>query len=297
MRRFVAFVRLARPPFLIGGFAGFALGAAVARFDGHPLDFRAYLWGQALVTSFQLMVHFANDYFDQEADALATRTVWSGGSGVLPDGDLPPRVALLAALVCAASGLGLTLRAALTGDALVAALGLAIAALAWAYSAPPARLLARGLGELDTIVVVAVLVPLVGYATFAHALGAHAFLAMLPGACAMFAMMLCVEIPDARADAATRKRNLVVRWGVANAGLAARTFACCAVAVLLVVGRAGFGAPVWALLAVLPVAAVALAFALPNGVAQPSFVTLPLLGVLLYALTTCAALTLVVAST
>jgi len=34
LRALVAFVRLARPLFLGGGFIGFALGAAAARFDG-----------------------------------------------------------------------------------------------------------------------------------------------------------------------------------------------------------------------------------------------------------------------
>jgi 1,4-dihydroxy-2-naphthoate octaprenyltransferase len=223
--------------------------------------------------------------------------MWSGGSGVLPAGELPPWVALAAALVCGVAGLGLCLRAAVNGDGVLAGLGCAIAVLAWIYSAPPVRLLARGWGELDTIVVVALLVPLAGYATFAHALGPHAFLAALPGACAMFAMMLCVEIPDARADAATRKRNLVVRWGVANADIAARTFASSAVPVLLLVGSAGFGAPAWALLAVIPVALVAFAFAVPHYVAHLSFVSLPFLGVTLYATTTCALLAVVVAST
>lgn len=297
MRRIVAFVRLARPPFLIGGFAGFALGAAVARFDGYTLDWRTYLWGQALVTSFHLMVHFANDYFDQETDALATRTAWSGGSGVLPAGDLPPWVALAAALVCGAAGLGLCVRAAVTGNGVLAALGVAIAGLSWIYSAPPARLLARGLGELDTVVVVALLVPLCGYASFAHALGAHALLAALPGACAMFAMMLCVEIPDVRADAATRKRNLVVRWGVPGADIAARTFASSAVPALLLVGSGVFGAPAWALLAVVPVALIAFAFAVPHYVAHLPFVSLPFLGVALYATTICALLAVVVAAT
>ncbi len=296
MRRLVAFVRLARPPFLIGGFTGFALGAAVARFDGHAPAWPAYLWGQLLVTSFHLMVHFANDYFDQETDALTERTLWSGGSGVLPAGELPPWVALAAALACAAGGLAATVHAALTGDPLVAAIGVAIAVLAWCYSAPPVRLLARGLGELDTIVVVAFLVPLAGYATFAQALAPHVLLAALPGACAMFAMMLCVEIPDARADTMTRKRNLVVRWGVASAAIAARTFASGAVLVLLLVGNAGFGAPPWAFLAVIPPAIVAAAFAIPHYVAHLRFASLPFLGVALYALTTCAALAVVVSA-
>jgi 1,4-dihydroxy-2-naphthoate polyprenyltransferase len=297
MRRARALVRLARPVFLAGGFAGFGLGAAVAHYDGFAFNWSCYLWGQLIVTSFQLMVHFANDYFDQATDVLATRTPWSGGSGVLPEGALPPWVALLAARVCAGIGLLVTLRAALGGDTVVAFVALAIVAGAWAYSAPPVRLLARGLGELDTIVVVAVLVPLLGYASLAHALDAHVLIATLPGACAMFAMMLSVEIPDAVADAASGKRTLVVRWGEASAAVAARTFASGAVLVSLLAGNAGFGAPAPAFLALVPIAIIAGAFAVPHYVAHLGFATLPFLGVALYGLTVCAGIVIVLAAT
>jgi len=296
VRRVVAFVRLARPAFLIGGCAGFALGAAVARYDGYPLDVASYVRGQAMVTAFQLMVHFANDYFDQATDALAVRTSWSGGSGVLSSGALAPVVALRAAWVCAALGAAAGAAGGLAGNLPFALLALAIGCLAWAYSAPPLRLLAHGLGELDTIVVVALLVPAAGFAAFAHALGPHVVVAVLPGTCAMFAMMLAVEIPDAGADGATGKRNLVVRWGVAGAALAARSFATCAALLLLLVGSLGFAAPPAAYLAVIPVALVAGAFAVPHLVAHLRFVSLPFLGVALYAITTGAALALVISA-
>jgi 1,4-dihydroxy-2-naphthoate octaprenyltransferase len=296
VRRLGAIVRLARPWFLPGGFASFALGAAVARFDGYAIGWQAYLWGQVLVTSFHLMVHFANDYFDQPSDALTTRTPWSGGSGVLPAGELPASAALAAALACAGVGLVATLHAAFAGEIVVALLGLVVAVLGWVYSAPPVRLVARGAGELDAIVVVALLVPAIGYATFAGTLGPHAVSAVVPGACAMFAMILAVEIPDAAADAATGKRNLVVRWGVASAAIAARTFASGAVLTLLLAGSAGFAAPATAYLAVMPVAVVAAALAFPQYVAHLRLATIPFLGVVLYALTTCAAIAIVVAA-
>jgi 1,4-dihydroxy-2-naphthoate polyprenyltransferase len=296
VRGAAAFLRLARPVFLAGGFAGFALGAAVARFDGYALDWRLYLWGQFIVTAFHLMVHFANDYFDQETDVLGTRTFWSGGSGVLPEGALAPWVALVAACACAAAGLAATLGAALAGEGWLALIGLAIGALAWAYSAPPLRLLASGFGELDTVVVVAVLVPFAGYAAAAHALGAHVVLATIPGACAMFAMILAVEIPDVAADSASGKRNLVVRWGVANAAIAARTFATSAVLMVLLVGSIAFGTPAPAFLSVIPVAVVAAALAAPQYVAHLSFATFPFLGVALYGLTTCAGVVIVLAA-
>ena len=213
----LAFIRLSRPLFLYGGFAGVALGAAVARSEGRPIDVAAYLWAQSLVTSFQLMVHYANDYFDREADAGATRTAWSGGSGVLTAGALPHGVALGAALVCAALGLAATARFALAGNTTVAWLGIAIATLAWCYSAPPVRFAASGLGELDTALVVAVLVPFVGYAAFAARIDESMTGVVTSTALAMFAMMLCVELPDAGCDRAAGKRNLVVRLGPSRA--------------------------------------------------------------------------------
>jgi len=293
VRRLRAFISLARLPFLFGGFAGFALGAAVARFDGYALDWRAYLWGQLLVTSFHLMVHFANEYFDQAGDALTTRTAWSGGSGVLCAGALPPWVALAAALACVAAGAFAVLRAAAVGNVVLALVGCAIALLAWFYSAPPLRLLARGLGELDALAVVAVLVPLAGYATFASTIGAHVVLATVPGASAMIAMMLSVEIPDVVADAATGKRNLVVRWGVAPAAIVARTFATGAVLLLLLLGIIAFDPPAVAYLAVIPAAIVAGGYAVPHLIAHYEWATIPFLGVAMYALTTLAALAIV----
>ncbi|MBV8354318.1 MAG: prenyltransferase, partial [Candidatus Eremiobacteraeota bacterium] len=208
-----AFLRLTRPKFLFGGFAGFALGAAVARFDGAPLTWLAYLHGQVMVTAFHLMVHYSNDYFDRAGDAFGRRTPWSGGSGALVDGSVHSRVALVAATLSVAAGLTAAAAFSLEHRFGVAVLGVAIGVLAWAYSAPPLRLAARGWGELDGALVVAVLVPLVGYATFSPALTGHALLAALPSAAAMLVMMLCVEYPDVEADARVGKRNLVVRAG------------------------------------------------------------------------------------
>jgi 1,4-dihydroxy-2-naphthoate octaprenyltransferase len=295
VRRLIAFARLARPAFLAGGFTGFALGAAVAHFDGAVIDWRAYVLGQVMVTTFHLMVHFSNDYYDQATDALTVRTAWSGGSGVLPNGDLPAPVAIIAALACAAVGTIVAITEALDGNLLVAAIGAAIGVLGWAYSAPPLRLLARGLGELDTIAVVAVLVPLAGYATFAPALGIHAVAATLPGACAMFAMMLTVEIPDVSADAATGKRNLVVRWGTRRAVVTARLLAAGTVVVLILVGTLAFAALPVVLIAALPVAVIAAAYAAIERLRAVPLLSAELLGVGLYAVTTCAALAIVIA--
>ena len=218
LRKIIAFIRLGRPLFLGGGFVLFAIGAAFARRAGHPIELSRYLLGQATVTAFQWMTHYANDYFDFAADrANPTPTQWSGGSRVLANGELPRGVALVAALALGAIGCGLgtilvTISAA---GALVAATLVAMAVLAWQYSAPPLRLCATGFGELDTAVVVTVLVPLLGFLVQAPDLVGirQVALAIVPLALLQFSMLVAIEFPDAVGDAAENKRTLVVRLG------------------------------------------------------------------------------------
>lgn len=252
-----AFLRLSRPKFLAGGIAGGALGTALAAFESGTLDWRAYALAQLTICSFHLMTQYANEYFDREADALAVRTPFSGGSGALVDGSVAPVVALRAALVCASAGVLGTIALLWWADRpLAAALAVAIGVLAWSYSAPPLRLLARGLGEADTALIVAVLVPLCAFAAGGRTVDARAFASTMPAAAAMFAMMLAVEFPDAAADAAGGKRNLLVRFGPRTAvrlGILAiaAVYAAAAAAV-------AFGAP--------PAFGLAIAASLPLGV-------------------------------
>lgn len=225
-----AFVRLSRFEFLLGGVLGVALGAAIAHYERFAIDLRTYVLVQTMVTAFHLMTHYSNDYFDRASDARTERTEFSGGSGALVDGTLAPRVALIAALVCALAGGALVAWFAARGDTVLALLGGLIALLAWSYSSPPLRLLATGFGEIATAIVVGMLVPLAGYVAFAHAIDARAFATTLPLAAAMFAMMIGVEWPDRAADAATGKRNLIVRFGSPAASRYAAT-ACATIAV------------------------------------------------------------------
>lgn len=213
--RLGAFLRLGRPLFLGGGFLLYALGAVIAAAAGHALDGPRYVLGQAVVTAFQWMTQYANEYFDYEADvANTTPTAWSGGSRVLVNGELPRRVALIAALVLLALGAGaavLVVRAEWIALPIV----VAMAVLAWGYSAPPLRLCARGLGEIDTAIVVTGLVPALGFVLQAPDLAGldTLLLAIAPLALLQIAMLIAIELPDAAGDEATGKRTIVVRIG------------------------------------------------------------------------------------
>lgn len=240
MRSAAAFVRLSRPKFLLGGFAGFALGAAMAAYGGNAIAPLRYAAGQTMVTAFHLMTHYANDYFDRAADRHGSVTAYSGGSGVLVSGALHPRTALGAALCCAVGGISAIILFSLHGDTAAALLGSAIGVCSWAYSGPPLRLAARGWGELDAVLVVGVLVPLAGFAVFAGGVTAWVLAGTLGPACAMFVLMIAVELPDRPADVAGGKRNLVVRFGADRAARLAAAFAP-TIALALAAGAAAFG--------------------------------------------------------
>jgi len=218
VRQVGAFIRLGRPLFLVGGLVFYGLGAAIAVFveGGRAIDWRRYVWGQVAVTAAHLMTHYCNDYFDFEADrANVTPTRWSGGSRVLPAGELPRQAALIAALALALLACGAT--AILIGHASgppgVAALMAAIVFLSWEYSAPPLRLHSTGWGELEAAVVVSGLVPLTGFYVQATQWRLLPFVAIAPLAGLQLTMLLSIELPDAAGDAATGKRTLVVRHG------------------------------------------------------------------------------------
>src|SRR5204863_6621899 len=128
---------------------------------GHPVGRARFICGQVAVTATQLMVHYSNDYFDLEADqANATPTEWSGGSRVLPRGELPRWVALAAASTLGAIAAAATwvFASALDAGPTTTALLLVALVLSWEYSAPPLRLHSSGMGEIVAMVIVTLLV-------------------------------------------------------------------------------------------------------------------------------------------
>jgi 1,4-dihydroxy-2-naphthoate polyprenyltransferase len=214
LRQFIAFIKLGRFLFLIGGFVMYNLGVAIARYQGVSLDWTLYLWGQVAVTSTQLMVHYSNDYYDYAGDLLNdTYTPWSGGSRILPNGELPRSAALYGALFFGGCALVVSfILTALTSPATLVLLLITIF-LSWNYSSPPLHLHRQGLGEFTAAGIVAVLTPLLGYYLQAGKIDPLLLMATLPLALLEFNMLLSVHLPDAEADALAGKKTLAVRFG------------------------------------------------------------------------------------
>ena len=218
--RITYFIRLGRPLFLVGGFLFHGLGVAIALYQGHGLNLGAWLWGQLGITAVQIMTHYSNDYFDLTADkANQTPTRWSGGSRILADDLISPK----AALVTAVSGGAVAITAAFiltitigTGPLTIPLFLLAVT-LAWSYSSPPLQLNMQGKGEITGAILIPGLTTLVGYYLQAGSLTLLPFLSIFPLSCLQMAMLMVINFPDAKGDAAVGKRTLVHLLGEKSA--------------------------------------------------------------------------------
>lgn len=188
----------------------------MALYSGAAINWQIVIWGQGIVTATQLMVHYSNDYYDFEADQNnPTPSAWSGGSRVLPAGELPRRFALGAAIILAAIAIagGLSLALIERPGPLTLPMVLVAVILSWQYSAPPLRLHSQGIGESFAVLILSLLTPMLGFYLQTRQIGMPAFLALIPLCFLQFNMLLSVDIPDAEGDALVNKRTLVVRLG------------------------------------------------------------------------------------
>lgn len=244
-----AFLRLGRPQFLVGGVAFVGLGAALAVKAGAALDPLTVALAQLGVTATQWAVHYANEVHDEGADRDNPNRTWlSGGTGLLASRQVPVAWAqtasralytvALAAFLVLASRVPATL--AVTAPLLI---------LAWAYSAPPLRLTARGVGELTTGTVVGLLVPgtvLLG-AGLTPLHDPAVWFPLLPLTLQVGALVVVLSLPDEASDRAAGKRTLAVRWpGRPTRVLVQAVWLSCGLLTTAAVAR---GAPLEAILA------------------------------------------------
>jgi 1,4-dihydroxy-2-naphthoate polyprenyltransferase len=208
-------LRTTRLPFLSATAVPVLLGIAVAASHG------AFTWWTALLTviggSFaHLAINVTNDVFDTLSgadDANPNPTQFSGGSRVAVYDLVSVRgLALVAAaLYAVAAAIGLVL-VAVTGSMTLLWIGVAGIALGLAYTAPPLKLVYRGLGELAVALGFGPIMLLGAYVVQTGSLALEpVVLSLVPGI--LISLILFVnEIPDRRGDAQAGKRTLPVRF-------------------------------------------------------------------------------------
>ena len=165
----------------------------------------------------QLGLNVANDVFDTTQgadDANVTPTQFSGGSRVIQYGLLSLRQMATIATLCylAAGVIGLVLLATHGSPALLV-IGVAGFIISLGYTAPPLRLVYRGLGEVAVAIGFGPLMLLGAYVVQSNgALAWEPFVASLPIALLVALILYVNEIPDRRGDAHAGKRTLPVRF-------------------------------------------------------------------------------------
>jgi 1,4-dihydroxy-2-naphthoate octaprenyltransferase len=235
-------LRTTRAPFLSATIIPVVLGIAIAAHHG------AWDLGLALLTvlaaSFiHLALNVANDVFDTLSGADAantTPTQFSGGSRVAHYGlvSLKGLALLSAAFYTAGIGIGLYL-ALITDFWPLFWLGVAGVAISVFYTAPPFRLVHRGLGEIAVGLGFGPIMVLGAYFVQAERFAWEAGYASIPVGILIALILYVNEIPDRRGDAAAGKRTLPVRW---SAGAVVSAYAAAvALAYAAIAGGAVFG--------------------------------------------------------
>jgi 1,4-dihydroxy-2-naphthoate octaprenyltransferase len=245
------FLRATRLPFLSATVVPVGLGIAVAGLHGQ------WHWGLAILTivaaaCVHLGLNVANDVFDTASGADAanpTPTQFSGGSRVIHYGLLSMRQmqVLSAAFYAVGLGIGLYLAVATAFWPLVA-IGLVGAFISYFYTAPPLRLVHRGLGEIAVLLGFGPVMALGAYYVQSERFSWEALYASLPVGILVALILYVNEVPDRQGDSAAGKRTVPVRLPK-NAVLAIYDAAILAAAGLIVIGAATGLLPVPAILA------------------------------------------------
>jgi 1,4-dihydroxy-2-naphthoate octaprenyltransferase len=202
-----------RVPFLTATFVPVLLGAVVARAHGFSAWWLMVL---ALVgaSAIHLGLNVANDVSDATSgadEANVNPTMFSGGSRVIQYGLVSLGAMRKTSIACYAVGIAIGLfLASQTGPELLV-IGAAGVFLSLAYTAPPFRLVHRGLGEICVALGFGPIMLVGTYFVLAERLSWEAIYASLPVAIFIMLVLYVNQIPDRPADAAAGKRTIVVR--------------------------------------------------------------------------------------
>jgi 1,4-dihydroxy-2-naphthoate octaprenyltransferase len=207
--------RIVRMHIVLGGVLAFSLGALLTLVNGGVFDPLRVTLFYAVVLFGDLSTHYGNDYFDVKYDQHIERKKFFTGKNILVNN---PR------LRSPAKSISITLLILSNALALlavifqVAPIGLLIVTLCanflgWSYSAPPLRLVSRGLGEVAIALAVGFAIPVVGYMAvrgqFDSLIGYFGFPFIMYG----LMLALSLQAPDIEVDQKVGKLNIGARKG------------------------------------------------------------------------------------
>ena len=211
----VKLFKVARPQFLIVSLALFMLGVLWAILLGAFFSPLRLLFGYLVILPAQLSVHFSNDYFDIASDRPGGGTLISGGGGVLlvhPELREPARW-IAVVLILLSIGIGLSFTWVYSYPFWMVGFVILGNLAGWFYSAPPIRLVQRGLGEICYTVLSGFLIPSMGYLVMRGRMDLDGVFFLIPLTFFGLTSILAVEIPDMEEDRQSLKRTWVAQKG------------------------------------------------------------------------------------
>lgn len=242
-----------RVPFLTATFVPVLLGAVIARDQGLSA------WWLTVLTllgasAIHLGLNVSNDVFDAASgadQANVNPTMFSGGSRMIQYGLVSLETMKRAAIGLYAAGIAIGLYLVVTRGIELLWIGIAGIFLSVFYTAPPLRLVHRGLGEPSVALGFGPIMALGSYFVVARQLSWEAFYASLPVAIFIMLVLYVNQVPDRPADEAAGKRTIVVRLGQ-DAIVIGYALAVIAAFALILIGALTGLMPLGTLLALLP---------------------------------------------
>src|SRR4051794_5843327 len=209
-------LRATRLPFLSATFIPVGIGIAIAAAHGY-FDLSSAVLTIIGAAAVHLGLNVANDVFDTQLgadDRNINPTQYSGGSRVIQYGLVSFRrmAAISAVMYAIALAVGVVLLLTRYSPALLV-IGVLGLALSFFYTAPPLKLVYRGLGEITTAVGFGPLMLIGAYVVqTVGTLTAEPFVASIPIALLVMLILYVNEVPDREGDARAGKRTLPVRF-------------------------------------------------------------------------------------
>jgi len=208
-------IKMGRPFVLVAGIIAYLVGLSMAYYELKTLDVTKAIVGLIVLTTGTLMGHYADEYADVDTDKLTRRTLYSGGSGVLPSGIVPVNWAVYSAIFFLLVTLVIVFFSIFNKILPSTIIWIVLPALfgGWIYSMPPFSLERKGLGELDNAILGGFFMTLIGYTAQTGMITINSLLSLIPIFLAVFVNLLGVHWSDRIADESVGKLTLVVKLG------------------------------------------------------------------------------------
>jgi len=200
---------------VVGGFLAFSLGAILAIAEGGSFEPTRFIIGYVVVFLADLSTHYGNDYFDVDIDKHSEQKKFFKGSRILVNNpnlrQLSKSISL--SLLLFSNFLAILLVVFLNFPIAFFIIILGASLVGWYYSAPPIRLISKGLGEVAVALVTGFAIPGMGYLAITGQFTPLFVFFTVPFIIYGFVLSLSLHAPDVEVDRKGGKTNLAVRLG------------------------------------------------------------------------------------